>query len=361
MASDNFYDGFDYNSSQDDVEIEYQIYLFEIRQCSKAKKLRIPSYRFSRKTSKSQHPLIKINNIDNKRTVEVEQKIFRYTRYPSKQAKNIIKGFECDKQFQTKSDCAQPNVSLQTVRPHDFTTFRRHFYRTNHQQIKSSLKHQTNIEIINIRLAPINQSIQNDFMKRFNENTSYYPHLVYHGTKLTNIKSILRYGFLIPNQPHPTNTKAPIIATQNGSAYGAGIYCSETADYSLSYTNTTNTLLVCAALPKRNGAGSIERSHGNILVLSHVSEIIPLFLIDIQYLSESNLNKPWFNQQYPLKMNIKDDANKPLIISRKYLRKVLNYMKDEVRKNRRYRGRRNNQHKIRREDEYQVRVFEPFS
>ncbi|CAF4921630.1 unnamed protein product [Rotaria sp. Silwood1] len=320
MASDNYYFGFDYNSSQDNVEIEYQIDLFELRQFSKAKKqnkqkMRIPSYPISRKTLKSQHPLIKIYGINDKKTLKVEQKIFRYTRYLPKKDKNEINFFECDKQFRTKSDCAQPNLSLQTVRPHDFNTFRRHFYGVNHQQIKSSFKHQSNIEIINIRLAPIDKSVQNDFMKRFNENISYYPHLVYHGTKLTNIESILHYGFLIPNQPHPTNSKAPIIATQNGSAYGSGIYCSETADYSLSYSNTTNTILVCAALPKRNETGLVERSHGNILVLSHVSEIIPLFLIDFRYLSGSGLNQPWFNQRYSLKMNVEKDANKPLIIS----------------------------------------------
>jgi hypothetical protein len=161
--------------------------------------------------------------------------------------------------------------------------------------MKSCFEHQSDIKIINIRLAPVDKSVQNDFIKRFNENTSYYPDVVYHGTKLTNIESILHYGFLIPNQPHPTNSKAPIIATQNGSAYGSGIYFSKTADYSLSYSNTNNTLLVCAALPKRNEGGLVERSHGNILVLSHVSEIIPLFLIDFQYLNRSGVNQSWFN------------------------------------------------------------------
>ncbi len=187
------------------------------------------------------------------------------------------------------------------------------------------MKNQSHIEILNIRLAPIDKYVQNDFMKRFNENPSLYPDLVYHGIRLTNIKSILDYGFLIPNEQHPTNNKAPIITIQNGSSYGNGIYSSKTA---LSYSNTNNTLLVCAALPNRNEAGLVERSHGNILVLSHVSQIIPLFLIDFRYLNESRVNQSWFNQRYSLKMNVEEDPNKPLIISKKYLRKVLNSMKN---------------------------------
>ena len=64
-------------------------------------------------------------------------------------------------------------------------------------------------------------------MKRFNENPSRYPDLVYHGTKLTNITSILDYGFLIPDN---------------------------------------NTLLVCVSSPNRSETGLVERSHENMLV-----------------------------------------------------------------------------------------------
>jgi len=396
MASDNYYDGgFDYNSSQDYLEIEYQIDLFEIRQCSKAKrhykqKVKIPSYPFSRKTPtrKSQHPLVRVYGLGDKKTLEADPTIFHYTRYlpkrkkdppklkpkrnppKSKKHKNDITIFECDQQFRPELNCVEPNLSLETERPRDFADFCRQFYHVNHQQIKSSLKNLSHVGIINIRLAPINKSVQDNFMKLFQEKTSYYPHLVYHGTKLDNIESILRYGFLIPNQPHPTNSEAPIITTQNGNAYGTGIYCSETAHYSLSYSSTTtNTLLVCAAIPQRNEAGSIERSHGNIIVLSHVSEVIPLFLIDFQYLNAPATNNPWYKRQYTIKRlvqkkadkpPVEDDPNRPLVISRKYLRKVLNYAKDLVPKRRRHRGRRNNRHKVHWEDEYQVRIFEPF-
>ena len=369
MWSDNYYDGFDYKSSENYLEIEYQIDRFEILQCSKAKKrnkpkMRIPSYPISRKNLKSDHPLIKIYPIDKTKRSEVEQRLFRYNRYPPKkpkpkQEKDETGIFECDKYLGRKSSCTRHKGSLRTVCPHNFTAFRHHFYAANHGHIKSSLQ-SNNIEIVNIRLAPINKSVQNQFMARFNQNTSYKPHLVYHGTKLNNIESILEYGFLIPNERHPTNKKAPIITVQNGSSYGSGVYCSTTADFSLSYSNITNTLLVCAALPKRNEAGVIERSHGNILVLSHVSEIIPLFLLDFRYFNGSGPSHVWFKARYPTKVEIEENTSKPIVISRKYLRKVLNAMQDQIRRKRRSRGRRNNRRKVPREDDYQVRVFELF-
>jgi ribosomal protein L35AE/L33A len=56
------------------VEIEYQIDLFEIRQDLKFKKrnkqkVKISSYRISRKTLKSEHPLIKIYGINDKKNI----------------------------------------------------------------------------------------------------------------------------------------------------------------------------------------------------------------------------------------------------------------------------------------------------
>jgi uncharacterized protein YlbG (UPF0298 family) len=151
--------------------------------------------------------------------------------------------------------------------------------------------------------------------------------------------------FLIPNQVHPTNSEAPIIVSRHGRAYGTGIYCSRTASYSLSYVNTTNTLLVCAALPKHDKVGKIQRSYGNILVLSYVSQIIPLFLVDFKYLNRSDINHPWFNQQKEVKKNEREKAKMPVVISRKYLRKVLDFMNDQVRRN----------------NQYQVRIFDSFN
>jgi len=245
--------------------------------------------------------------------------------------------------------------------PHNFSTFRQHFYRRYHKMIKSSLQSRTDIEILSIRYAPIKQSVQEEFMKRYLSNPSFYPELVYHGTKITNIQSILDYGFLIPNEAHPTNKKAPKITTVNGSAYGTGIYCSQTAEYSLGYCTTVNTLFVCAAIPQRDNSGNMERSHGNILVLSHVSEIVPVFLMDFRFVHSMSNNQTWFEKKYSFKSNVAENPYKPWIISRKYLRKVLNCMKDVLDKRQRRRGRRNNRRKIQIEDEYQIRSFDIFS
>lgn len=365
MVSDNNCDGFAYNSSQDSLQIEYQIDLFEIRQYAKFKrqykgKASISLYPFSMRTRRSPHPLIKIYGMNDKRTPKTEQKLSRYIRYPEKRKKEkTLEGFECDRQYPIKSEDDLPNFSLTVKSLHDFSDFRRHFYYANHQKMKASLQDQPDIEIIDIRIAPIGKSVQNGFMQKLNENTKYFPHLVYHGTQLNNIRSILRYGFLIPNQRHPTNRRAPIIATKNGSAYGSGIYSSETASYSLSYLNNTNTLLACAAVPKRDDAGKVERSHGNILVLSHVSEIMPLFLIDFRYANGSGMNQPWFGNCYNKYMVTKEDPNKPFTIAKKHLRKVLNCMNDDVQRSKRYRRRKNNRRKVRRYEEYSVRVFEP--
>ncbi len=73
MSLDNYYDDFDYQSSENYLDIEYQIDLFEIRQCTKAnkQKLPIPSYPNSRKTAKSQHPLIKLHGFNKKKIISL--------------------------------------------------------------------------------------------------------------------------------------------------------------------------------------------------------------------------------------------------------------------------------------------------
>ena len=132
-------------------------------------------------------------------------------------------------------------------------------------------------------------------MENLNTRPSPSPQLVFHGTQLKNIESILRYGFLVPNQSHPKNSEAPIITSVNGQAHGPGIYCSTTADYSVSYMHTTNTLLVCAALPHQTKSGRARFVHGNIIVLPKVEQIIPLFLVDIQHTNLSQINRPWYS------------------------------------------------------------------
>ena len=365
MMSDDEYDGFNYNSSQNSLDIDYQIELFEFHRCFKSRKskqkLRKSPCPISVKTLKAQPKLLKINCMSDKKTPKAELKPFRYPHYRSN-----CTIFECDKLYQKNSSMLSNSIStrsskqlinnrqdqpsnsekiLENKHLQNFSSFRQHFYYVNRQKIKTSLTTNPYFAIVDIRLAKVNQSVQNDFMERLNKNTSYFPHLVYHGTKLQNMESILHYGFLIPKQAHPSNHEAPIISSAHGRAYGTGIYSTYSATLSLSYVNATNTLFACAAIPNRNNNGKVERSYGSILVLSHESQIIPLFLIDFINRRKLSTNCPWFDKENDLKINKNKEIKRSTIISRKYLRKVLNCMNNQVRQNYRY----------------QVRSFELFS
>jgi hypothetical protein len=226
MSSDSDYDDFNYNSSQDSSSIDYQIDLFEFRQCMKSRKtkqkIKKPPCPILRKTLKSQPTLVRINCMSYTKTPKAERKSFRYDRYPQKP-----KLFECDEKFQETSPCTHPNLpskfskTLKAERLQSFSSFRRHFYHVNHQLIKTSFKNHPNIQITDIRLAPVNESLQNYFMTRLN-NSSYFPGLVYHGTTLDDIESILHYGFLTPDRVHPLNSKSPIIHPAHGHLFGSG-------------------------------------------------------------------------------------------------------------------------------------------
>ncbi|CAF0970805.1 unnamed protein product [Didymodactylos carnosus] len=372
--SENYY--FDYKSSQNSSSIDYQIDLFEFRQHIKSNKtkrqIKKPSCSVPKKTLKSFPTLVKVKCVNDKQTLKAEQKPFRYNRYPSK-----AKPFDCDVQFQdipketTEISPAAHNAMLayqlkeqkrsqhksrlcfqwnaQVNHPKvleaehltSFSSFRHYFYCANHQAIKSSFERQRDIEIIDIRLASVNERVQNQFMETLNK-TLYFPYLAYYGTKLSNIESILRDGFLMPDQLHLSNPEVPTITLQNGHFYGSGIYCSRWAGYSALYMNDTNTLLACAVLPKRDQRGKIERCYGDILVLQDASRIVPLFLLDLKFLTGTRRNYPRFNDEEELTAVEKKRVKKPTVIPRKYLRKVLASMNDQARKH----------------DQYQERSFE---
>jgi hypothetical protein len=79
MSSDNSYDCFDYNSSQNYFEIDYQINLFEIRLCSKSRKqnkqkMKKSRYPISKKTLQSQSTSIRINCMSDKKPRKAKQK-----------------------------------------------------------------------------------------------------------------------------------------------------------------------------------------------------------------------------------------------------------------------------------------------
>ncbi|CAF1175519.1 unnamed protein product [Didymodactylos carnosus] len=92
-----------------------------------------------------------------------------------------------------------------------FSTFRRHFYTSKCESIKSSLNYNDSVKISDIRLAPVNAFVQVQFMKKLNKHSFGRLVLVYHGTHMNKLESILKYGFLIPGKRHPTNSDAPRI------------------------------------------------------------------------------------------------------------------------------------------------------
>ena len=267
---------------------------------------------------------------------ECKQETINCQCFPS-----ISKTFECDEELSIKpmytKSAKQSKSSKNSIyrKPNKFSYFRYRFYQKHHEKIKASLNSLCGTTIDNIRLAPVNKSIQNQFLEGLHQKGRSVPQLVYHGTNFKNVGSILRYGFLVPNQAHPTNKHAPIIQSLNGRAYGEGIYCSRRASYSLGYTRSTNTLLVCAAIPKYNQMGKVQY-FGDILVLPHVSQIIPLFLMDFSYLNRQNCDCYRYHSYSPFDTTF---------ISERFLQRILSYINNRTRRNERY----------------QVRLFDQFT
>ena len=92
------------------------------------------------------------------------------------------------------------------------------------------------------------------------------PRLTFHGTKRSNVPSIVRHGFLKPGTALPGRQRRKdephTHQVQHGSTYGQGIYSSPSAEYCLSYSGTRCgptpaneyfglKLIVCATLMGR--------------------------------------------------------------------------------------------------------------
>jgi hypothetical protein len=338
--SDNDDDGyFDYNSSQNYYDIQYQIDLLEMRQSYKRDKYwkekggRSRSI-YSISTRKLQgHTVLLKNN----------RKQCAQNSFDHQHNSSIPKRFECDEEFLMK--LTYPKFKNPVNRKQmNFSSFRDRFYRKHHEKIKASLTNRSDIEIDNIRLAPISKSVESQFMIRLKQNRSSAPQLVYHGTQTKNMESILRFGFLVPNQAHPSIKHAPIIQSLNGQAYGPGIYCSRKASYSTWYGRGTNTLLVCAAIPNYNQMGKIQ-CFGNILVLPHVSQIIPLFLMDFSYVNRQNCDCHQCRLYTQSQTDNMPIGQQPMLVAKGFLRKILSYVNNRTRKSERY----------------QVRLFDQFN
>ncbi|CAF1159187.1 unnamed protein product [Adineta ricciae] len=320
------YDGFEFYSSQDPFELEYVIEQFEFRRCWKSKtKGRKSSFSISSKTARSQSISIKFHSVNCTKKPSGNK-----TRNQKSRIRNSNR-FGCDQQLQAKTKSNSTTLTEESKQT--FSIFRRRFYQKYRDAIKASLKNNSDIKITDIRLAHVNKSVQDDFMKTLAKQSSHHPQLVYHGTKSNNIEGILQYGFLIPEVPHPTNADAPIIQMINGAVHGTGVYCSYTADYSLYYSDDINTLLACAAIPHQHTNGRIHRRHGNILVLSNVSQIVPLFLVDFEFQNRSQMNYPYFKQH---QLDEHDERKRRTVCLRKYFQKILNYLNDQSRSQSRY-------------------------
>ena len=255
--------------------------------------------------------------------------------------------FTCDREYPQMEEEQQPTKERryrrtqlyliyppERLRPEELnnvSAFRHRFYNSRHEQIKSTFDYNPFIRIYDIRPAPIDPSVQNYFMQSL-RTYPHFPELVYHGTEMSSMRNIFRYGLMVPNQRHPIFADAPVIKSRTGRAYGEGIYCTHQVLRALENLHETNTILVCAALPKRHGPYStLAHSVGDVLVLKNESRIIPLFLLDVQCLRHPN--HPWYDYEKTLVVRRKKPERRTSnSISRKYLRKVLDRINNETRK-----------------------------
>jgi hypothetical protein len=289
MSSNIDYDYFDYNSSQDYFDIEDQIDLFEFRHSIKngkrsKLKLKHSPCPISAENLRSQPKLLKIDCQPDRQIPEAKPKPFHCEHLLPVSSNR----FECHRKSNKES---KPSKKLTEKHLTNFNEFREYFYSINRKHIKSSLADNSHVKIVNIRAASVDESVQQQFMKRLNKNPKHLPHLVFPASRPSHVELILRFGFVVPkNRVYPTNKQAPIIESIRGQ-FGRGIYCSQRATYSAMYTRSTNSLPVCAAIGNARN-GKMKYHDGNIIVLSHVSLIVPLFLLDFTFSSGPDFNYP---------------------------------------------------------------------
>ena len=350
------YDLFDYRSSHDSSYYDDLIDQYEHYQSFKCKKTKQRQRQRAHcavpmKTLKSNSYTVRLHCFADEKTPKAKPKRYRYDISDLRSA-----ACDCDQLYETQNDrvtlssssqqqpqeweCAARNLQIDATT--DFPAFRRDFYRSTHRFIKSSCANEAQVKLMNIRPASIDPFVQDAFMDTLRREPLNKPYIVFHGTALGNFESILRFGLLIPNHPHPGNPMAPIIKVQHGQSFGVGIYSSLTPGYTMSYNRDTNTILACAAVPHQTKNGHIARRHGNILVLPSESRIIPLFLVDFTRTS-GGTNYPFYvSPKETFAKRPRQVAVKPKHVTRKYLRKILEYINDSSKNS----------------DRYQIRSFE---
>ena len=103
------------------------------------------------------------------------------------------------------------------------------------------------------------------------------------------------------------------------------------------YSQNSATLLVCAALPNYDRRGNVEYFGGNILVLPHVSQIIPLFLMDFSsHYDVPDCTHHWYPSDSQLQTIQFPKEKEPMMFPKQMLRKILSHINHRTRKNERY-------------------------
>lgn len=219
-----------------ELRIEEYVDQFERQQSIKGRKTRWrTTCSVPKKILRAFADVLKTRCKTDPRPAKAQPKKFRYDRYPKAPPM-----FACDREYpQMEEEEQRPPMRqrdhrkrrhlvyaperLQPEELNNFSAFRHRFYTSRHQLIQSAFAFSSSIRIYDIRLAPIDPSVQNYFMETL-RTYPHFPELVYHAIEMSSMKNILRYGLMIPNQRHPIFADAPVIKSRIGRAYREGIY-----------------------------------------------------------------------------------------------------------------------------------------
>eukprot|EP01060_Flectonema_neradi_P038161 TRINITY_DN7933_c3_g2_i1.p1 TRINITY_DN7933_c3_g2~~TRINITY_DN7933_c3_g2_i1.p1 ORF type:complete len:448 (+),score=65.83 TRINITY_DN7933_c3_g2_i1:53-1396(+) len=118
-----------------------------------------------------------------------------------------------------------------------------------------------------------NAELASAFTKHWlTETPDSVPVMVFHGTALTNIESIVTGGLRIPNQGENP------VKVANGSVHGIGIYTSINPSVCISYSRNSGYIIVCAGLTSGHFA-SYVKTPGDFVVFFDERLLLPCFLV----------------------------------------------------------------------------------
>lgn len=264
-----------------DSRYEQQIEYFEFKyyvKCVKSQSYREKTpFSISRRSS-----ILKLSAAKNMYNHENQETIVKPEKKKNALLNQRPRIPDCDRELNLNDEDNEDLSSALEENVKDFYAFRRYFYTKNRTAILSSFQNEPNYKISNIRLAPVDTLVQERFMQVLQRNQKITPVLVYHGACLNNLSNILKHGLSLPYRQDHLSVNTPAIDSNNGEVYDQGIYCSFAPRLSFEYVHDTNTLLACAVLPKVNKKGNKNKSNRKNLVVTDVSIIVPLFLIDVE-------------------------------------------------------------------------------